>query len=163
MNFTMKLSALLTALISLPMLSLLTGCGGEKAKEEYEKPMAEEIAALQKTAEEQAGVKIVDKAVTLKLQVPSPAWTVSISEAWIVGEELWVIAKLAQKQNGMAAQVITDVEASVTIPGIPDLPVTYYVLGKTFGWEPEAANVKFIDSISAIEEGLDRGEKVYPK
>ncbi|MEM8549150.1 MAG: hypothetical protein AAGF10_00010 [Verrucomicrobiota bacterium] len=169
-------------LYTLPALALFSGCEDKSAKESAESEMAQGIENLQegmgKKKEADAAAEtgpyhnpnqmsgdmlIINKLLKLEMEVPTPAWTLSIDEVYLVGEELWAIATLKQKQGAMSPQVITQVEDSVIVKSVPNLPVTYYVLGKTFGWAPKVpANVKFIESTKGIEDGLESGEKVYP-
>jgi len=105
-------------------------------------------------------VEVVDRTVTVNLQVPSPAWSVAIESIWTVGSETWVISRLSQSDQ-VAAQVITDVSDSATVT-TPKLPVVYYVLGKTFGGITEGP-ITFIDSLEEIQTGLDAGEQIWPE
>ncbi len=167
----MKLTRLLPALLALPLLGLLSGCDSktaEKAEKEYTAPMAEGIQELadnvQSKPPESGNVPILaEQVISITLAVPSPAWSLKIDEAWVVGQELWVIASLHKDTDGMAAQVISSAKASVTLKDLPKLPATYYVLGKTFDWEKTGPNVQFIKSKADIQDGLDTGEQVYPK
>ncbi|MEM9227676.1 MAG: hypothetical protein AAGA45_06880 [Verrucomicrobiota bacterium] len=170
-------------LYTMPVLALLYGCEDKSAKEAAESEMAQGIENLQEGMEKQkeaaaaaetgpydnpdqvsGDVLIINKLLDLDMEVPTPAWTVSIDEVYIVGDEMWAIAALKEKQGAMSPQVITQVENRVIVKDVPNLPVTYYVLGKTFGWMPQVpANVKFIESTKAIASELETGEKVYPQ
>ena len=167
----MKLTRLLLPLLALPLLAALGGCNkkaNEKAEDEYTAPMAKGIEELADKVQDQGlesgNVEVVpEKVVSFYLKVPTPAWSLKIDEVWVVGQQIWAIATLSEKTDGPAAQVISTAKASVTLKDIPNLPITYYVLGKTFNWEQAGPNVKFIKSRDEIEEGLASGEQVYPR
>ncbi|QYY35327.1 hypothetical protein [Ruficoccus sp. ZRK36] len=165
----MKLTRLLSPVFAFTLLFALTGCDreAEKLDSEYTKNVAEGIDDLQKdikqAPDERGEVPIVpEQVISLTLPVPTPAWSLKIDEAWVVGQELWVIATLSQDTDGMAAQVISHAKASATLQNVPQIPATYFVLGKSFDWEQEMPNVKFIDSKAEIQKGLSMGAQVYP-
>jgi heat shock protein HslJ len=101
-----------------------------------------------------------DKEITVKLTVPDLTWTVSIDEIRKVDDELWVISSVSQNPDIMGAQVISTVQASVKVT-VPDLPVKYFITGKTWGWEnPEPYT--FITDLKQIENDITSGESLYP-
>ncbi len=102
-----------------------------------------------------------EKDVTVRLAVPDTTWTVVIEEVHKIGNELWVIASVAQDPDMMGAQVITTVEDSLTLAA-PDLPVKFFVIGKTWNWENEES-YNFIESLDKIEEELKSGKLLYKK
>ncbi len=180
----MKLTRLLSLGLALPFLALLSACGGEdsEAAHEVEKPMTEGIAKMQQEREAKkeafaeseqgpyknpenvsGGAQIINKKLTLKLDVPSPAWSVKITEVWIVGEEMWALATLSENKEGLVSQVVTEAQDSVTVDGVPDLPVSYYVIGKTFNWEKAGPNVKFIKTRNDIATNFAQASQVYPQ
>jgi len=139
---------------------LLSACGGgdseplidvneEKYEETHNRP-----------PNESGTVNVTKMTYEVALQVPSPAWSVEIESVYTVGRENWVIARL-KKSDGPAAQVITTVKDSVTVE-TPKLSPVYYVLGKTFGGIHEGP-AKFIGSLEEIQEGLDSGQKIWPR
>jgi hypothetical protein len=167
----MKSIRLLPLLFALPLLALIAGCDkkyNEEAEAVATAPMAKGIEQLanevQSKGQESGDVAVLpEQVVSLTLNVPSPAWSLSIDEVWVVGQEMWAIATLHEDTDGMYTQVITPAKATATLKNVPQLPITYYVIGKTFKWEQAGPNVKFIKSKADIEEGLDAGEQVYPK
>ena len=66
-------------------------------------------------------------------QVPSPAWTVQITDVYEFETEVWVAARVSSVSE-VAAAVISTVSDSVTIPDTSK-EVKYFILGKTWGWE----------------------------
>ena len=66
-------------------------------------------------------------------QVPSPAWTVQITDVYEFETEVWVAARVSSVSE-VAAAVISTVSDSVTIPDTSK-GVKYFILGKTWGWE----------------------------
>ncbi|MDP0497170.1 MAG: hypothetical protein Q7Q73_13285 [Verrucomicrobiota bacterium JB024] len=167
----MKSIRLLPLLFVLPLLALLSGCDkkvNEEAEAEATAPMAKGIEQLadevQNKGQMSGNVPIEpEQVVSLTLSVPTPAWSLTIDEVWVVGQEMWALATLHENTEGMVAQVISTAKASVTLKDVPKLPITYYVIGKTFDWEKAGPTVKFIKSKAEIEEGLNSGEQVYPK
>lgn len=164
------MTRLLPLLTALPVLCLLSACDSKTAQEaekEYTSPMAKGIAEMESQMPgrglESGNVEIMaEQVIGITLQVPSPAWSLKIDEVWVVGQEMWAIVSLSQSDT-MAAQVITAAKATATIKNVPKLPVTYYVVGKTFDWEKAGPNVKFIKSKQEIQDGLEAGEQVYPR
>ena len=102
-----------------------------------------------------------EKEVTVRLAVPDTTWAVAIEEIHKIGNELWVIASVAQDPDMMGAQVITTVEDSLKLAA-PDLPVKFFVIGKTWNWENEES-YSFIESLDKIEEELKSGKLLYKK
>ena len=98
--------------------------------------------------------------ISIALTVPNPAWTLSIREVWIVGDELWVISRLTRVSD-MAAQVITTVSDKITIM-TPNLPIKHYVVGKTWNWGGQGGHV-FIESRDVLKDDLRSGERIYKK
>lgn len=136
---------------------LLTACGGD------EKPEDDAIFELpenKKPAGVSGDVEVTERTYQIKLNAPTPAWSVKIESVYVVGQEIWVICRLAEKQGGMVAQVITPISDSVKLT-LPDISPEYYVIGPQMG--PEQPGVQFIDSLGAINEGLKAGEKVWPQ
>jgi len=72
----------------------------------------------------------------LRLAVPDTTWVVAIEEIHNIENEIWIIAVVSQNPDVMCAQVIATVQDSLKL-AIPDLPLKYFVLGKTRNWENE--------------------------
>jgi zinc protease len=98
--------------------------------------------------------------VTVKLQVPDSGWRIRILEIHKVNKELWVISEV-YRMKGMAAQVISTVEDTVTVP-VSDLPVTHFVIGKTWNWS-DGSPYTFIGSKDEIMKNLNAGECLYKR
>ncbi|GHB93902.1 hypothetical protein [Cerasicoccus arenae] len=142
-----------TALVALSLC--FAACGGDK----NEKPFIE-LPPENHPSDMSGTVEVTDRAYTIKLQAPTPAYAVKIESVWVVGDEIWVISKLSEKTSGMVAQVVTEISDSVSLK-LPDISPVYYVIGKQIG--PDQVGVKFIDSLSVIQEGMNTGEQVWPK
>lgn len=137
----------------------LTACGPEEPPIKVNEKKYEENHP--KSQDDMSGnVEVTERTYEIKLQAPTPAWSVKIESVYVVGEEIWVICDLSENKEGMVAQVITEISDSVTLK-LPDISPTYYVIGQQIG--PDQTGVKFIDSKSQIEEGLSTGEQVWPK
>lgn len=136
---------------------LLAGCGQDI--EETPFINLEDKAEKQKS-HLSGNIEVVDKTLSLKLQVPDAGWKLKITEVYVVGIELWAVVEM-QRSEGAAAQVITTVEDSVTVK-TPDIPVTYYVLGAPSGLSDLPFNVTLLPNKSRIAEGLAQGRRIYP-
>ena len=99
------------------------------------------------------------KEITVTLTVPDSTWTLTIDEVHQVGEALWVIATVASNPDIMGAQVISTLQASLDL-SVPDLPVSVFVIGKTWGWANEEPYT-FIQDRSQIDKNLEAGKLLY--
>ena len=147
------------SLISILTVSLslfLAACGGEEKSDDH----FIELPKDDKSADVSGDVAVTERTYEIKLPAPTPAWSVKIDSVWVVGKEIWVICKLSEKKDGMFAQVITEISDRVTLK-LPDISPEYYVIGPKIG--PDIPGVKFIESQSDIQAGLDTGEQVWPK
>lgn len=99
--------------------------------------------------------------IHLKLMVPDTTWMLGIDEVYQVGEELWVLASVKQMRQAFGLMIISTVEDQVTIEA-PHLPIKYYILGKTWGWENEESYT-FIKSRTDIEPSLSQGKKLFSR
>ena len=100
-----------------------------------------------------------EKEITVKLTVPDAAWTLTISEVHMVGNELWVISTVSQNPDLMGAQVISTVQASLRLEA-PDLPMKYFIIGKTWNCKNEEPYT-FIKDLNQIEKELKSGKLLY--
>ena len=100
-----------------------------------------------------------EKEITVKLTVPDAAWTLTINEVHMVGNELWVISTVSQNPDLMGAQVISTVQASLRLEA-PDLPMKYFIIGKTWNWKNEEPYT-FIKDLNQIEKELKSGKLLY--
>ena len=100
-----------------------------------------------------------EKEITVKLTVPDAAWTLTINEVHMVGNELWVISTVSQNPDLMGAQVISTVHATLKLTA-PDLPVKHFIIGKTWNWKNEEP-CTFIENLKQIEKELKSGKLLY--
>lgn len=100
-----------------------------------------------------------EKEITVTLTVPDTAWTLAIEAVYHVENELWVIARVSRDPDLMGAQVITTVQASLRLAA-PDLPVKYFVIGKTWNWE-NTEPYTFIKDLKQLERKLQSGTLLY--
>ncbi len=77
-----------------------------------------------------------EKEITVKLTVPDAAWAITIDEVHSVRNELWIISTVSRNTDFIGAQVISTVQASLKLAA-PDLPLRYFVIGKTWNWKNE--------------------------
>lgn len=100
-----------------------------------------------------------EKEISVNMTVPDATWSIAIDEVHEVGNELWVISSVSQNPDVVGAQVISTVQASLTIP-VPDLPIEHFILGKTWHWENEEPYT-FIEDLKQIEDELESGKLLY--
>jgi hypothetical protein len=96
--------------------------------------------------------------ISIQMETPDGGWSISIVEAYRVGDEIWVISELS-RASGMAVQAITSVSDRIRLEA-PDLPVRHFVIGKTWGWTGEEA-VTYIEDLSEVADRLERGTLLY--
>ena len=98
--------------------------------------------------------------IKVELTVPDAAWSVDIEAIHRVQDELWVVAAVSRDRDRMGAQVISTVESSVDV-ALPDLPVRYFIVGKTWAWD-NAEPYTFLPDRGSLDEAFDRGERLFP-
>jgi hypothetical protein len=101
----------------------------------------------------------VQREITAALTVPDPSWRISIEEVWQVGDELWVLAAVSRDPDVMAAQVISTVQVSIKTAA-PDLPIKYFITGKTWSWDNEE-QFTFLKGREDLEEALGSGRLIF--
>ena len=99
--------------------------------------------------------------IAVKLTVPDSAWAISIDGVYEVGNELWIISEVSQNPDALGSQVISTVRASIKLAA-PDLPVKYFIIGKTWSWENEEPYT-FIENLKQVEKDLKSGRILYKK
>lgn len=102
-----------------------------------------------------------DRDITVRLTVPDTGWSIDIQEIYQANGELAVISQLF-RSKGMAAQTITTVSDTARVNAAPDLPVKYYVVGKTWGWQ-NAEPYIFIKSVDELDADVLQGMRLYPQ
>ena len=102
--------------------------------------------------------KLPVREVSVRMDAPDGGWSISILEAYRVGDEIWVISELS-RAPGMAIQAITPVSDRIRLEG-PELPVRHFVVGKTWSW-PGEEDVTYLGDRSEIENRLARGRLLY--
>ena len=100
-----------------------------------------------------------EKEITVRLTVPDAAWAIAIDEVHCVGNELWIISTVSRNPDLMGAQVISTVQASLKL-AVPDLPLRYFVIGKTWNWKNEEPYT-FIENLTQIEKALKSGKLLF--
>lgn len=88
---------------------------------------------------------------------PTPGFVATITEARVVGKELWVKVDLTPP-DGIVRQVMSKVTAEKAVEA-PDLPVKYAVFGKTWKWKNEEKDITFADDIGKDEK--EKWEKAW--
>lgn len=102
--------------------------------------------------------------VSISMDTPSPLWSLSFAKAKRVGDELWVLWQLHEK-DGMGAAVITKRSASAALNtgDLPaDAPVRHFVMGKTFNWSDPNVDAKYVAGEAELGEGWRDGRPLKP-
>lgn len=124
--------------ITLLVLSIfLVACKNEAVSNPVE-----EITKAEKIMVEQI---MKERIAEVSVTVPDSRWSVSISKVTQMQDHIAVIAKLKQS-DGMGMMVISQVSDAVSFTS-KDLPIKYYVLGKSWNWE-NSEEYQFVSSVS---------------
>lgn len=116
------------------------------------------VAVVTATADEpKKDDKMKKHELKVSFATPNPSWKATISEARVVGQEIWVKVDV-NSAGGIAPQVIGKAEATATVEA-PDLPVKYAVFGKTWGWKNEEKDLTFADALS--KDDKEKWEKAW--
>ena len=116
------------------------------------------VAAITATADEpKKDDKMKKHELKVSFATPNPSWKATISEARVVGKEVWVKVDVASA-GGNALQVIGKAEATATVEAA-DLPVKYAVFGKTWKWKNDEKDLAFADALS--KDDLEKWEKAW--
>ncbi len=90
--------------------------------------------------------------VRVAVTVPSGGWDLKIAEVHEVDDEIWVLTEL-HNRGGLAAQVITRLEATAPVVPPADRKVRTFVSGATWNWrDPDAGPVEFVDDLDAVRK-----------
>lgn len=106
-------------------------------------------------------LQAAEREIQIEITVPDTTWAVGIDQVVQVDQEIWVVATLRQDPGMMGAMVISTVKDSVKVE-VEDLPVKYFVLGKTWNWENEEPYT-FLKDLKRIKEPLGSGKRLYSK
>ena len=100
-----------------------------------------------------------EKEITVKLTVPDATWSIAIDAVYEVGDELWVVSIVSPNPDMAGVQMISTVQASLTIAA-PDLPVKNFIVGKTWNWKNEEPYT-FIEGLKQIHDEIQSGKLLY--
>jgi hypothetical protein len=95
--------------------------------------------------------------LSVAFKVPSSAQKAAITEARVVGKELWVRVDVTG-DGGLGLAVISTARAEATVEA-PELPIKYVVFGKMWGWKNDEKGVVFLRDLG--EKERDEAEKKY--
>jgi len=101
------------------------------------------------------------KNITVSLDAPDTAWSLSIEEVVLFENKIYVLANL-NRQPGMAAQMITTVQDNIIVEAPPNAETQIYITGKTWNWQNEG-EYHFIASRTEIADQLNAGKKLVIK
>ena len=98
------------------------------------------------------------------LTVPSAGYSLKIAEVYEVGDETWVLAEV-KRRGGMAAQVISRVQATAPVAAKDDGKIRAFVGGVNWNWKsPEDGSVEFVDDLEPVRtKAKDAGGKLLHK
>lgn len=156
----MRQATLMNKCTLIPLLGLVLGLSACQKSDEPVIPV--NTAEVPKPTDESGHVEMVERTFAIKLSAPTPAWSVKISEIWVVGQEIWVVATLTEAEADMVIQKVTTISDSVSTSA-PDIEARTFLIGKTGGWQPSAPGVSLIYSRDAIATGLEEGFQIWPK
>jgi hypothetical protein len=94
--------------------------------------------------------------LSVAFKVPSSAEKAAITEARVVGKELWV--RVDVTGGGVGLTVISTAKAEATVEA-PALPVRYVVFGKKWNWKNDEKGVVFLRDLG--EKEREETEKKY--
>jgi hypothetical protein len=106
------------------------------------------------------GVPRKEQTLTAEVAVPSAGYNLEIQDVYVVADQLWVIARLEQK-NPNAPRITTTVSDQIAI-NAPEMPVRYYIIGE----RPSGTvgnQYRFIDSRQMIQKQLASGQQLYSR
>jgi hypothetical protein len=96
---------------------------------------------------------------SVELKAPDSAWSVHIDRIGVVNGEIWVLAGLSRGADAIGMQRITTIRDAVQVEA-PDLPVSFFVFGKTWKWKNTEPYV-FLKERAEIESKLGNAEWLY--
>lgn len=99
------------------------------------------------------------QSISIRLDTPDASWRIKIAKVYRTSESLAVISQL-YREGDMAAQVISTVSDTVSIPATDDMPVRHYILGKSWDWASTPDHT-FIESMETFGTALDDAELLY--
>jgi len=101
----------------------------------------------------------VQRQIEVRVDMPTPAWRVSIREVVKVDGELWVISRMVSPPpDTMSAMVIAEGRDAVSGPW-PDLPVRHFVVGHP--WGEDSPGYTFVQAREDLPAGYAGGERLY--
>jgi hypothetical protein len=100
----------------------------------------------------------------VEFSVPSSSEKAAITEARVVGKEIWVRVDITGA-GGIGLAVISKAKATATIEA-PALPIKYVVFGKKWGWKNKEKGIVFLADQDAktkakLEKDFNAGKVVY--
>jgi hypothetical protein len=99
-----------------------------------------------------------ERTISVEMDAPHAGYELRIEEVRAAGDDLWVIARLEERE-GAAAQVVTRVSDQVVVNAPPDLDIRRAVIGE----RPIGAfneQYRFFDSMAALDAAVPAGARV---
>jgi len=118
--------------------SVCLACKPEPMKEKIQsQPILKEDTSVMQPKDamssQEPNSKLKQHVAEVRLSVPDSTWSLNITQVVQTEAEIFVLAQLT-KSDMMGIMVISEVVDAVTFEA-KDLPVKYYIEGKTWGWE----------------------------
>jgi hypothetical protein len=120
------------------------------------------LRAAENPDEEHRIQQCAGKGITVILTVPDSAWKIAIDAVYQVRDVIWVVSTVSRDPNAIGLQVISTVRDSVEVDALGELPVKYFVVGKTWNWDNKEGYT-FLKSRKEIETDLQSGKLLYPR
>jgi hypothetical protein len=99
-----------------------------------------------------------ERTITMEMDVPHAGYDLVIEEVRAAADDLWVIARLSQRQ-GAAAQVVTRVSDQVVVNAPDELDVRKVVIGE----RPSGTynqQYRFFESMAGLDAAIPEGARV---
>lgn len=113
---------------------------------------------IEDAAKEETTTNNQKREIAIKLDAPDSGWSIQITVAKRVNDEIWVLSTL-RHGGGISAMVITPVSDIIELEAPRDMPIKHFVLNKT--WDgPGPEGIQFIDGIPELGRDWALGKNV---
>ncbi len=106
----------------------------------------------------------MERTITIRLSVPTPAWSIVIEQVYLADDQLWVVSRLSVQEGVIAPQVISTAEDSVKVAAGEELEVLHIIAGKSWSWtDPASEGYFFPPDDDALRELIPQGELLFSR
>jgi hypothetical protein len=95
----------------------------------------------------------------IRITVPDAGWQLRVERIYEQPTEIWILVHL-ERRPGMAAQMITHVEAKLPV-AVPAKPQKVFVTGKTWAWKNEEP-YEFVPSFGPVLRQVETAKLLFP-